>query len=55
MVESHVASTLVRAAKASRLLGAQVVLTGIRAEVAQTLVWLGAHLDDLTTKATLQD
>ena len=36
------------------LLGAQVVLTGIRADVAQTLVRLGVNLDELTTKATLQ-
>lgn len=54
LVDSHVASTLMQAARATRLLGAQVVLTGIRAEVAQTLVRLGSNLDDLTTKSTLQ-
>ena len=55
LVDSHVASTLIRAAKASRLLGAQVVLTGIRAEVAQALVRLGVDFAELTTKGTLQD
>ncbi len=53
-VDSHVANTLVQAAKAARLLGTEVVLTGIRAEVAQTLVRLGAGLEDLITESTLQ-
>lgn len=54
LVDSHVASALMQAARATRLLGAQVVLTGIRAEVAQTLVRLGSNLEDLITKSTLQ-
>ncbi|MDC0740587.1 PAS domain S-box protein [Polyangium mundeleinium] len=54
VVDSHVATTLVRAAQAARLLGAQVVLTGIRGSVAQTLVDLGVDLSGLVTRGTLQ-
>jgi rsbT co-antagonist protein RsbR len=54
VVDTQVATTLVRAAQAARLLGAQVVLTGIRGSVAQTLVDLGADLGDLVTRGTLQ-
>ncbi len=54
VVDAHVASTLVRAAQAARLLGAQVVLTGIRGNVAQTLVELAVDLSGLVTRGTLQ-
>jgi rsbT co-antagonist protein RsbR len=54
IVDAQVASALIRAAHAVRLLGAQVILTGIRAEVAQTLVQIGTELGDLTTRSTLQ-
>ncbi|WP_434428042.1 STAS domain-containing protein [Nannocystis pusilla] len=54
MVDSAVANGLVQAARAVRLLGAQVVLTGIRAEVAGTLVGLGLELDGLVVRGTLQ-
>jgi len=55
LVDTQVANTLVQAARAVRLLGAQVILTGIRPEVAQTLVGLGVDLVDLITRATLMD
>ncbi|MFL5803887.1 MAG: PAS domain-containing protein [Roseiflexaceae bacterium] len=55
LVDTQVANTLVQAAQAVRLLGAQVILTGIRPEVAQTLVGLGVDLAGLVTRATLQD
>ena len=54
MVDTQVAEALIRAAKAVRLLGAQIVLSGIRPEVAQTLVTLGADLSDIVTCGTLQ-
>ncbi len=54
LVDSHVASALVRSAQAVKLLGAEVILTGIRAEVAQTLVSLGLDLSGLVTRSTLQ-
>jgi anti-anti-sigma regulatory factor len=41
VVDTQVADALFRAAQAVKLLGAQVILTGIRPEVAQTLVGLG--------------
>lgn len=54
VVDTQVANGLVRAAQAVRLLGARVVLTGIRPEVAQTLVGLGADLNGVVTRSTLQ-
>lgn len=54
IVDTGVANGLVRAAQAAQLLGAQVVLTGIRPEVAQTLVGLGVELRNIVTQATLQ-
>ena len=52
-IDTQVASALVRTAQAARLLGAQVMLSGISAEVAQTLVHLGADLGDITTQSNL--
>lgn len=53
-VDEEVANAFIRAAQAVRLLGAQVVLTGIRPEVAQTLVGLGADLSGIVTRSNLQ-
>ncbi|WP_333691931.1 PAS domain S-box protein [Chloroflexus sp.] len=55
VVDTQVAGALIRAARAASLLGAQVILTGISPEIAQTLVYIGAELRDMTTKATLQE
>lgn len=54
IVDTQVASVLVKAAQAAQLLGAQVVLTGIRPEVAQTMVGLGVSLGSVVTRGTLQ-
>jgi PAS domain S-box-containing protein len=54
VVDTQVANGLIRAAQAVKLLGAQVVLTGIRPEVAQTLVGLGTSLEGIVTRSTLQ-
>jgi anti-anti-sigma regulatory factor len=54
VVDTQVANALIRAAQAVKLLGAQVVLTGIRPEVAQTLVGLGTDLSGVTTRSSLQ-
>ena len=54
IVDTQVASALLRAAQAVKLLGAKVVLTGIRPEVAQTLVGLGLDLSGIVTLASLQ-
>lgn len=53
-VDQQVAEALVRAARAVRLLGAQLVLSGIRPEVARTLVEIGADLTGIVTCANLQ-
>jgi len=53
-VDTDVANALLQAAHAARLLGVEVLLTGIRAEVAQALVHLGADLSGLVTLGTLQ-
>ncbi|NJN67535.1 MAG: PAS domain S-box protein [Chloroflexaceae bacterium] len=54
VVDTQVANTLVQAAQAVQLLGAQVVLTGIGAAMAQTLVHLGADLSAIVTRGSLQ-
>lgn len=54
VVDTQVANALLRAAQAVRLLGARVVLTGIKPEVAQTLVNLGADMSSIVTRSSLQ-
>lgn len=55
VVDTQVANALIRAAQAVKLLGAEVILTGIRPEVAQTLVQLGVSLAGMNTRGTLRD
>lgn len=54
VVDTQVANTLIQAAQAVNLLGARVILTGIRPEVAQTLVTLGVNLGSIVTRSSLQ-
>jgi rsbT co-antagonist protein RsbR len=54
VVDTQVANALIRAAQAVKLLGAKVILTGIRPEVAQTLVSLNVDLAGIATRGTLQ-
>ncbi len=53
LMDTEVARAVIQAARAARLVGAQVVLTGISPEVAQTLVTLDVDLGGITTLATL--
>jgi predicted ATPase/GAF domain-containing protein/tRNA A-37 threonylcarbamoyl transferase component Bud32 len=53
-IDTYVIRTLLNSAAALRLLGTQSVLTGIRPEVAQTMVQIGADLGNIVTKGTLQ-
>lgn len=53
-VDAEVAQGLVQAAQAARLLGAEVVLTGIRPAVARTLLELGGELGGVVTRSTLR-
>lgn len=55
MVDTQAAGTLTQAAQALRLLGVHPVLTGIRADVAQTLVSLGLPMAGIISLSTLQD
>lgn len=54
VVDTQVANVLIRAAQSVKLLGAQIILTGIRPEVAQTLVGLGIDLSGIATQSSLQ-
>jgi len=55
VVDSTAADTLVRIARALRLLGARCMLTGVQPAVAQTLVTLGIELQSMLTLRTLQE
>ncbi|HEU4323039.1 MAG TPA: cache domain-containing protein [Roseiflexaceae bacterium] len=55
VVDTATAQIILQTAAAVRLLGADVMLVGIRPEVAQTLVSLGADLGSLRSAATLQE
>jgi rsbT co-antagonist protein RsbR len=54
-VDSMVANHLVQAVEAARLLGAHAILTGLTAEVAQTIVRIGVDLSKVRTTGSLQD
>jgi anti-anti-sigma factor len=54
VVDTQVASALIQTSQAVQLLGAQVVITGIRPEMAQTLTSLGVNLGQIVTLNTLQ-
>jgi rsbT co-antagonist protein RsbR len=54
VVDTQVANALVQAAQAVKLLGAQVMLTGIQPNIAQTLVSLGVDLTGIITRSNLQ-
>jgi predicted ATPase/anti-anti-sigma regulatory factor/GAF domain-containing protein len=53
-IDTSIAGSLLKTARALRLLGSHAILTGIRASVAQTLVGLGVELNILETRSTLQ-
>lgn len=52
-VDSLVAQHLIKTVSATRLMGAECIISGIRPEIAQTIVHLGIDLSDITTKSTL--
>jgi rsbT co-antagonist protein RsbR len=53
-VDSAIANHLIQTVEAARLMGATAIVTGLSAEVAQTLVSLGVGLEKLTTVGDLQ-
>jgi rsbT co-antagonist protein RsbR len=54
-VDTLVAQHLLKTVAAARLMGADCIISGIRPQIAQTIVHLGVNLADVTTKATLAD
>jgi rsbT co-antagonist protein RsbR len=54
-VDTLVAQHLLKTVAAARLMGADCIISGIRPQIAQTIVHLGVNLTDVTTKATLAD
>jgi rsbT co-antagonist protein RsbR len=54
-VDTLVAQHLLKTVTAIRLMGADCIISGIRPQIAQTIVHLGIELDGITTKATLAD
>ena len=54
-VDTLVAQHLLKTVAAARLMGADCILSGIRPQIAQTIVHLGVELGDVITKATLAD
>ncbi|MHB8124136.1 MAG: STAS domain-containing protein [Desulfitobacteriaceae bacterium] len=55
IVDTGVASRLMRTVEAARLLGAECILTGISPVIAQTLVTVGINLGSIQTRATLKN
>jgi len=54
-VDTLTAQHLLKTVTAARLMGAECIISGIRPQIAQTIVHLGVDLGDITTKATLAD
>jgi rsbT co-antagonist protein RsbR len=54
-VDTLVAQHLMKTIAAARLMGADCIISGIRPQIAQTIVHLGVDLQTVTTKATLAD
>ncbi|MFD8595069.1 STAS domain-containing protein [Kitasatospora sp. NPDC059646] len=54
-VDTEVAQHLLKTVVAARLMGAECTISGIRPQIAQTLVALGVQFGDIVTKATLAD
>ncbi|MEH2152751.1 STAS domain-containing protein [Nostoc sp.] len=54
-VDTLTAQHLLKTITAARLMGADCMISGIRPQIAQTIVYLGIDLANVTTKATLAD
>ncbi len=55
IVDTLVAQHLLKTVAAARLMGADCMISGIRPQIAQTIIHLGVDLSEVTTKATLAD
>jgi rsbT co-antagonist protein RsbR len=54
-VDTQVAQHLLKTVVAARLMGAECIISGIRPQIAQTVVALGIEFGDIPTKASLAD
>jgi rsbT co-antagonist protein RsbR len=54
-VDTLTAQHLIKTVTAARLMGAECIISGIRPQIAQTIVHLGVDLGDIVTKATLAE
>jgi rsbT co-antagonist protein RsbR len=54
-VDTLVAQHLLKTITAARLMGAECIISGVRPQIAQTIVHLGINLEDVVTKANLAD
>jgi rsbT co-antagonist protein RsbR len=54
-VDTLVAQHLLKTVAAARLMGAECIISGIRPQIAQTIVHLGVDLGDVATKSTVAD
>ena len=54
-VDTLVAQHLLKTITAARLMGAECIISGVRPQIAQTIVHLGINLEDVMTKAKLSD
>jgi rsbT co-antagonist protein RsbR len=54
-VDTQTAQHLMKTVSATRLMGAECIISGIRPQIAQTIVHLGIEINDILTKATMAD
>jgi rsbT co-antagonist protein RsbR len=54
-VDTQVAQHILKTVVAARLMGAECIISGIRPQIAQTIVALGIEFGDIATKSTLAD
>lgn len=54
-VDTQTAQHLIKTVAAARLMGAECIISGIRPQIAQTIVHLGIEIADVTTKASMAD
>jgi rsbT co-antagonist protein RsbR len=54
-VDTQTAQHLIKTVSAARLMGAECIISGIRPQIAQTIVHLGIEITDVSTKASMAD
>ncbi len=54
-IDSAVAANILKTSRAVKMLGSQMIFTGIKPDIAMTMVHLGIDLEDVVTRATLEE